>query len=515
MNYEPAGKCAVISAIAAIVFAGPAAGRIQPYVGNPCYWEYAGRPVLLIGGSDRDNLFQWAGEDTKLTDHLDLLQSCGGNYVRCTMSSREYTPEGYRWDMLPYPFAKIDGKYDLRKWDEAYWKKLRIFLAETKRRGVIVQLEIWDRWNESGNSAKPGNGWYDSPWNPNNNTTYGWSDSPLLKKGNTGFYNAFHLAAVHEDPVLLPAQQRFVRTIVDEVIDGGFDHVLFQIDNESGIGDATLEPDPYWARFIRDYGKSKDWELYVCTSRRFHWPAQYAGMGFQDWDNPDVRVPIVNPSFNFCDISQNNGNAGQTHYDNVLWYRRKVLDHGARPINNVKCYYFNWPMGTGKAETSSTFWRGRSSPGDGEAGAKLWRAVFAGAAGLRFHRHTPTRPGGLREGFGLSPKGQTHLRSMREFIGAIHLFRMAPRNDLLSEREENEAYCLAEPGRQYAVFFTGDGDGSVRIELDSAQSTLQLRWLDIAASRWEQKSMVSQRGDFVLKVPGGGLWVAALTAANP
>ena len=120
-----------------------------------------------------------------------------------------------------------------------------MFLRETKKRDIIVQLEIWDRWYESGDWTRPGNGWYDSPWNPNNNVTYDWSNSPLLKEGKTDFYNAIHMAATEKDPVLLPLQQRFVEKIIDEVIEGGYDHVLFQIDNESGIGSDSLEPDPY------------------------------------------------------------------------------------------------------------------------------------------------------------------------------------------------------------------------------------------------------------------------------
>lgn len=56
--------------------------RIKPYSRNPSYWQYRGRPLLLIGGSDRDNIFQWALDGTKLTDHLDLLVACGGNYIR-------------------------------------------------------------------------------------------------------------------------------------------------------------------------------------------------------------------------------------------------------------------------------------------------------------------------------------------------------------------------------------------------------------------------------------------------
>jgi len=482
---------------------------IKPYTKNPGYWEYLGKPLLLFGGSDCDNIFQWVGDGTKLTDHLDLLSSCGGNYIRCTISSRAYTPKGYRWDLLPYPFAKVNGKYNLKQWDDVYWNKLRMFLHETKKRSIIVQLEIWDRWNESGDSTRPGNGWYDSPWNPNNNVTYDWSDSPLLKPGGTSFYNAFHMAAVARDKVLLPLQQCFVRKILDEVIDGGFDHVLFQVDNESGIGDETLEPDPYWARFMREYARTKGCaDVYVCTSRRFHWPAPYQTKNFQDWGNPEVRVPLMNPAFNFSDISQNNGTSGQMHYDNILWYRSRVLASGIRPINNVKCYHFNWPIG-------GSFGRDRASPTDVEAGSKFWRAVFAGSASIRFHRHTPTRPAGLREGFGLAFEGQRHLRSMREFLDAVHIFRMNPRNDLLSQRVTNEAYCLAEPGLQYAVFFTGDGDGRVEIELIASGRSFELRWLDVATSCWGKRATISSRRDHILRAPGSGHWVAVLTASKP
>jgi hypothetical protein len=316
------------------------------------------------------------------------------------------------------------------------------------------------------------------------------------------------MAAVARDAVLLPLQQRFVEKILDEVIDGGFDHVLFQVDNESGIGDDTLEPDSYWARFLREYAKSKGgFEAYVCTSRRFHWPTPRRVTDFQDWTNPEIRVPIINAAFNYCDISQNNGNSGQQHYDNLVWYRSKVLEHGARPINHTKCYHFNWPTGT-------SFHR-RTSPTDAKAGAKFWRAVFGGGASIRFHRHTPTRPGGLREGFGLAPEAQSHIRSLKMLVDAIHVFSMEPRNDLLSRRASNEAYCLAEPGRQYAVFFTGDSDGHVQVELAASQVPLRLRWLNVSESRWEAETTVSRRKDYTLKAPGSGHWVAVLRAANP
>lgn len=59
--------------------------RIQIYKENPRYWQYKGKPVLLIGGSVDDNLFQIPN----LKEHLELLKSVGGNYVRSTMGWTE------------------------------------------------------------------------------------------------------------------------------------------------------------------------------------------------------------------------------------------------------------------------------------------------------------------------------------------------------------------------------------------------------------------------------------------
>ena len=109
--------------------AGNDEDRIQPYAKNRFYWQYRGKPVLLLGGSDDDDLFQWAGK--KLTLQLDLLKSVGGNYVRNTMSDRD---EGGEWGPAPegvevvYAFRKVDDRYDLNQWNEEYWRKFDNFL---------------------------------------------------------------------------------------------------------------------------------------------------------------------------------------------------------------------------------------------------------------------------------------------------------------------------------------------------------------------------------------------------
>jgi len=112
--------------------------RIKPYVDNPCYWQYNGKPVLLLGGSKTDHLFLL--DDLKT--HLDEMQSVGANYVRNTMSQREGK------DLKPHKLLP-NGKFDLDQWNQEYWKRFQNMLKWTAEREIIVQIEVWDRFDYS------------------------------------------------------------------------------------------------------------------------------------------------------------------------------------------------------------------------------------------------------------------------------------------------------------------------------------------------------------------------------
>ena len=83
--------------------------RIQPWSKNPHYWEYKGQPLLLLGGSKDDNLFQVPD----LKEHLDDIRAAGGNYIRNTMSDRK--DKGF--EVYPF-FQRQDGKFDLERWND-------------------------------------------------------------------------------------------------------------------------------------------------------------------------------------------------------------------------------------------------------------------------------------------------------------------------------------------------------------------------------------------------------------
>lgn len=92
--------------------------RIQPSSGAPGYWRYKGEPVLLLGGSITDHLFQIPN----LSEHLDQVKAVGGNYVRNTMSGREppQTSEGRLPYRCEWPFGREGDRFDLEQWNGEY-----------------------------------------------------------------------------------------------------------------------------------------------------------------------------------------------------------------------------------------------------------------------------------------------------------------------------------------------------------------------------------------------------------
>ena len=97
---------------------------------------------------------------------------------------------------------------------------------------------------------------------------------------------------------------------------------------------------------------------------------------------------------------------------------------------------------------------------------------------------------------------------MRRFTDAFSFVACRPRNDLLDDRQANEAYCLAQPGEQYAVYFT-DG-GAVSLLVPDNSKTWRVRWMDISKSQWHAMETMSTGNRLRLKTPGEGHWAVLI-----
>ncbi|MCF7975777.1 MAG: hypothetical protein K9N55_18310 [Phycisphaerae bacterium] len=439
------------------LFAAEAADqRISIYPANPAYWQYKGQAVLLVGGSKDDSLFQIP--DIKA--HLDLLASVGGNYVRNTMSSR------MDHDFEVQAFRRLDnGQYDLDQWNDEYWQRFARFLKLTHERDIIVQIEVWatfDYYREN---------WAAHPMNPKNNINYTVKTSGLpvtVDSHPTQTKNNFFrsIPAVNNQAVVLQYQQRFVDKMLSYSLPYG--HVLYCMDNETSV---TPEWGWYWSRYIRDKARASG--VTVCTTEM--------------WDAWDLANPMHNATFDhpeiyaFVDISQNNHQKGQAHWDNAQKQRARIAAK-RRPLNCVKIY---------GADT------GRFG-NDRDALERFWRNVFGGLASARFHRPD--------SGLGLNDKAQASLLSMRLLTREIDVFASEPHNDLLTDRQSNEAYCFAQPGHTYAVFFPNGG--AVGLNVQVADKPKSVRWLNILTHTWQDGATPVTGSAITLNAPSKDYWMA-------
>ena len=435
--------------------------RIKPYGENPFYWQYKGEPVVLLGGSVEDNLFQIADIEA----HLDLLHSVGGNYVRCTMSSRD---EGDAW---PFEKDPETGLYDLDKPGQDYWTRFERFLELTSERDIILQIELWDRFDFS---REP---WQDNPYNPKNNINYTTEESDLKEEINThpgqresAFFRS--LPALENNQGLLQYQHSQVDELLARSLRYG--NVLYCMDNETNES-------PEWGRYWSNYIKKKAAETGVGVETTEMWDAHdlLSEQHAHTLDHPE--------QYSFVDISQNNHRPADEHWQNPQKIRQKIIDSGhIRPMNSVKIY---------GANTGSY-----GSTRDGQE--RFWRNIFGGLSSSRFHRPT--------SGLGLGQIAQAHIRSLRTVTDAIDIFTCEPHNDLISERSWNEAYCTAHPGVEYAVFFP-DG-GNVLLNVGAAEGKkLRVRWMEIRRSEWSRDEVVETGKTLRLETPTEeGYWAAVV-----
>ena len=207
---------------------------IQLHPDNQHYFLWRGKPTILITSGEHYGVALNRVFDYK--KYLKTLESYGFNLTR-TFSGAYCEPVGafkiqnntlapakeklicpwIRSDMPGY--ANGGNKFDLAKWDKTYFKRLRNFVNEAGKCGVVVELVLFCPFYKD-------DMWKLSPMNVVNNI------NDIGKMERTEVYTLNH-------PRLLAVQDSMVRRIVRELRD--FDNVYYEICNEPYFGGVTLE----------------------------------------------------------------------------------------------------------------------------------------------------------------------------------------------------------------------------------------------------------------------------------
>ena len=209
--------------LTAAVSPQPVPIRLHP--DNPHYFLWGGKPTVLITSGEHYGAVM--NLDFDYERYLDELKASGFNLTRTFSGTYREVAGSFRitgntlapaagrylcpWQRSATPGATDGGnKFDLAKWDGAYFERLKDFLAQAGRRGIVVEIVLFCTM-------------YDEQV---------WNVSPMNARNNTGGIGAIGRHAVYggRDQQLLVVQQAVTRKIVTELRD--FDNVYFEVCNE-------------------------------------------------------------------------------------------------------------------------------------------------------------------------------------------------------------------------------------------------------------------------------------------
>lgn len=204
---------------------------------NPHYFSFRGKATVLVTSGEHYGAVLNGRFDYK--KYLGTLAGDGLNHTRIFTGLYREVPGSFniaRNTLAPEaadfvaPFVRgADGVYDLAAWNEAYFARLRDFMAEASRLGIVVEVCLTTtHYNETH--------WKLTPWQNNK--------------------NGIGAGLTHEDPWTLKDAKlqgvldSFVRKLAGEL--RGFDNFYFEICNEPYFGGPTSEWQRHMSRVVRE-----------------------------------------------------------------------------------------------------------------------------------------------------------------------------------------------------------------------------------------------------------------------
>jgi hypothetical protein len=424
---------------------------------NPHYFLWRERPTILITSAEHYGAL--INLDFDYRRYLDTLAADGMNYTR-VFSGAYVEPEGAfkiaRNTLAPKPlrfsapwarsdrpgYANGGNKFDLSRWDESYFSRLRDLIGYAATKGIVVELTLFCPMYEDMQ-------WALSPMNAANNV------NAVGAVGRNDVYT------VDRNGGLLAIQEALTRKLVADL--NTFDNVFFEICNEPYFGGVTLA----WQRRIAD--------VIVDTERRLpntHLIAQNIANKSASIVDPHPAVSI----FNFHYATPPDAVA-------VNYGRNKVIgddETGFRGTSDKPYRTEGWEFVI--------------------AGGGLYNnldySFVAGQEDGTFE-FPSSQPGG---------GGRTlrrQLKILSDFINGFDFVRLSPGDSILKGLVPGPGTvrALIEPGRAIAVYVRSDMKGASALRIELASGTWQAEWIDTKLGSIVARSRVEGGGIRTIEIP--------------
>jgi hypothetical protein len=426
---------------------------IQLHPQNGHYFMWRGKPTILITSGEHygavlNRNFNYRTYLRTLASHgFNLTRTFSGAYCEPVgafkIKNNTLAPaEGFLicpWARSNTPgYANGGNKFDLTRWDAEYFERLRDFVREAGKQGVVVELVLFCPFYEDSM-------WQLSPMNAINN---------INGVGNMQRTDVYK----HHDPKMLAIQDMMVRKIVQELKD--FDNVYYEICNEPYFGGVTLEWQAHIARTITQAEEGLKVK---------HLIAQNIANKSQKITKPDPQVSI----FNF---------------------------HYAKPPTAVEQNYgLNRVIGddeTGFAGSEPKAYRLEGWDFVIAGGGVYNNLDYSFTVGYEDGSADIDAPGGG------GPVFRKQLEVLKDFINSFDFIKMKPNNSVIKSGipEKATARALAEPGRAYAIYINGGNQVDLVLALD--RGAYNAEWVNTKTGSVEKReSFRYGGGDRTLSSP--------------
>jgi hypothetical protein len=373
----------------------------------------------LLTGSHTWANFQERGVEGVTPDfdyerYLDFMQELGHNFMRMWRWEQaqwmQFVPGDtpIRYKPMAYvrtgPGEARDGKpkFDLTRFNQAYFDRLRRRVVEAGERGIYVSVMMFQGFSVEqkgtrGVDPKKGNAWEGHPYNSKNNTNGVNGDL-----NGDGEGDETHTL---RSPEILKLHEAYIRKVIETLND--LDNVLWEISNESHTN--SVEWHYHMIRFIKQYEATKPKQHPVgMTSSPINNPPLFASPA--DWISPNGKNYLSDPP--------------DTKGNKVI-----IVDNDhINPWN------------------SDPQW--------------IWRNFMRGNQFILMDNYMDFRTGSPENPDPKHDPARNTMGFARWLSERVDLASLTPQNNLASTK-----YCLANPGIEYLVYQPQSGAKGISVKL--------------------------------------------------
>jgi hypothetical protein len=400
-----------------------AAIRLHPE--NPRYLEWKGRPIVLVASGEHYGSV--INPDFDYMKYLATIQAAGLNHTRIFLGDYVEGPGSFGivnnplapaegrllapWARSSTPgFARGGNKFDLDRWDPAYFERLHAFFAEAERRGIVVEAVLF--------FVGPG---YDyTPLNPKNNVN---STTPIDGKRYLSLDNGNVLAR----------QEAYCRKLVREL--NRYPNLILNLCNEPWFynqetpGFASQPPAAVkaWIQRVSEWVADEESLLPSKHLMSVDLTNQGSPVAPSDLKGYFARLSVFNVHYD--------ANGGILRDNPSL---KKVLAFNETGFN-----------GTGDEYYRTQGWNFLLS-----GGGLYGNLDFSFSVGHEDGSGIPTFTGNYNAGGSAAVRRQ--LGILNDFMRSLPLEKMQPENGIIVGGADGWS-ALAAPGIAYAAWFPGEG----------------------------------------------------------